>query len=84
MVGGGGIHWPVTVALSLCLFDIWPKRQGRMKEQAGKKRRIKSGVCLPCLAEYSVSTNEVKPRQREEMKDRHAWSGLRRKTEVPE
>lgn len=31
---------------------------------------------IPCLAEYSANTNEVKNRQREEMKNRHARRGL--------
>lgn len=32
--GGGGAHWPCMAALSLCLFDIWPKCTARMKGQA--------------------------------------------------
>lgn len=24
--GGGGLRWPCMAALSLCLFDIWPKQ----------------------------------------------------------
>lgn len=45
MMGGeGGVDevegcWPCMAALSLCLFDIWPERSARMKEEWKESER---------------------------------------------
>lgn len=72
--------------LSPCIFDIWPKPRDWMKEQAGKKSKIKSGVCVYSLFCWIFNEYKWSENQDKEINERQTCTEWTQdvKTEVPE